>query len=85
MHPGVLALVTVLSVAEALSDRQETNAVRMRTAWKRGRGPDLTDTGFSEADDNVRMTKGRSVVGSPVEAPTWARRHGGTRPVAASR
>jgi len=48
--PGRLALVTVLQMAEDLTDRQAAEAVRTRIDWKYALGPGLADPGF---DDSV--------------------------------
>jgi transposase len=48
--PGRLALVTVLQMAEDLTDRQAAAAVRTRIDWKYALGLDLADPGF---DDSV--------------------------------
>jgi len=47
--PGRLALVTVLQVAEGLSDRQAAEAVRGRIDWKYMLGLELTDPGFDHS------------------------------------
>jgi hypothetical protein len=44
--PGRLALVTVLQMAENLTDRQAAEAVRDRLSWAYALGLDLGDTGF---------------------------------------
>jgi transposase len=44
--PGRLALVTVLQMAENLTDRQAADAVRDKISWKYALGLTLTDTGF---------------------------------------
>jgi hypothetical protein len=44
--PGRLALVTVLQMAENLTDRQAADAVRLRIDWKYALGVDLDDAGF---------------------------------------
>jgi transposase len=44
--PGRLALVTVLQMAENLTDRQAAEAVRERISWKYALGMTLTDPGF---------------------------------------
>jgi len=44
--PGRLALVTVLQMAEALSDRQAAEAVRDKISWKHALGLGLGDPGF---------------------------------------
>jgi len=44
--PGRLALVTVLQMAEALSDRQAAEAVRDKISWKYALGLGLGDLGF---------------------------------------
>jgi transposase len=44
--PWRLALVTVMQLAEGLSDRQAAEAVRARIDWKYALGLDLTDPGF---------------------------------------
>jgi transposase len=41
-----LALVTILQLAEGLSDRQAADAVRGRIDWKSALGLDLWDPGF---------------------------------------
>jgi transposase len=46
LAPWRLALVTVLQVAEGLSDRQAADAVRSRIDWKYALGLELTDPGF---------------------------------------
>jgi transposase len=46
LPPWRLALVTVMPVAEGLSDRQAAEAVRVRIDWKYALGLDLTDPGF---------------------------------------
>jgi transposase len=46
LPPWRLALVTVMQVAEGLSDRQAAEAVRVRIDWKYALGLDLTDPGF---------------------------------------
>ena len=44
--PGRLALVTVLRMAENLTDRQAAEAVREKISWKYALGMSLTDPGF---------------------------------------
>lgn len=44
--PGRLALVTVLQMAENLTDRQAAEAVREKISWKYALGMSLTDPGF---------------------------------------
>jgi transposase len=44
--PGRLALVTVLQMAEDLTDRQATEAVRERLSWQYALGLELDDPGF---------------------------------------
>ncbi|WP_343947321.1 transposase, partial [Pseudonocardia zijingensis] len=44
--PGRLALVTVLQMAENLSDRQAAEAVRDKISWKYALGLGLEDEGF---------------------------------------
>jgi transposase len=44
--PGRLALVTVLQVAENLTDRQAADAVRDKISWKYALGLTLDDVGF---------------------------------------
>jgi transposase len=44
--PGRLALVTVLQMAENLTDRQAAEAVRDRLSWAYALGLDLADAGF---------------------------------------
>jgi transposase len=44
--PWRLALVTVMQLAEGLSDRQAAEAVRARIDWKYALGLELTDPGF---------------------------------------
>src|SRR5215218_6778791 len=44
--PGRLALVTVLQMAENLTDRQAADAVRDKMSWKYALGLDLDDEGF---------------------------------------
>lgn len=44
--PGRLALVTVLQMAESLTDRQAAEAVRERISWKYALGLGLDDAGF---------------------------------------
>ncbi len=44
--PARLALVTIMQVAEGLSDRQAADAVRSRIDWKYALGLELTDPGF---------------------------------------
>ncbi len=44
--PGRLALVTVLQMAENLTDRQAADAVRDKISWKYALGLDLDDGGF---------------------------------------
>src|SRR5262245_19314977 len=44
--PWRLALVTVMQVAEGLSDRQAAEAVRVRIDWKYALGLELADPGF---------------------------------------
>lgn len=44
--PGRLALVTVLQMAENLTDRQTADAVRDKISWKYALGLDLDDEGF---------------------------------------
>jgi len=44
--PGRLALVTVLQMAENLTDRQAADAVRTRIDWKYALGLELADPGF---------------------------------------
>jgi transposase len=44
--PGRLALVTVLQMAENLTDRQAAEAVREKISWKYALGMALTDPGF---------------------------------------
>jgi len=46
LHPWQLGLVSVMQVAENLSDRQAAEAVRARIDWKYALGLDLTDEGF---------------------------------------
>src|SRR6266700_7463999 len=46
LSPGRLALVSVLQVAEGLSDRQAADAVRSRIEWKYVLGLTLDDPGF---------------------------------------
>jgi transposase len=46
VSPACLALVTVMQVAENLSDRQAAHAVRGRMDWKYALGLDLTDASF---------------------------------------
>jgi hypothetical protein len=43
--PGRLALVTVLQMAENLTDRQAADAVRDKISWKYALGLDLEDEG----------------------------------------
>jgi transposase len=45
--PGRLALVTVLQMAENLTDRQAAEAVREKISWKYALGMTLTDPGFN--------------------------------------
>jgi transposase len=47
--PGRLALVTVLQMAENLTDRQAAEAVRDRLSWAYALGLDLADTGFDHS------------------------------------
>ena len=47
--PGRLALVTVLQLAEDLSDRQAAEAVRERLSWQYALGLDLADPGFDHS------------------------------------
>jgi transposase len=44
--PGRLALITVLQMAENLTDRQAADAVRDKVSWKYALGLALTDPGF---------------------------------------
>jgi transposase len=44
--PGRLALVTVLQMAENLTDRQAAEAVREKISWKYALGMTLSDPGF---------------------------------------
>ncbi|MEV0136384.1 transposase [Dactylosporangium sp. NPDC050688] len=44
--PGRLALITVLQMAENLTDRQAAEAVRDKLSWKYALGLELADTGF---------------------------------------
>ena len=44
--PGRLALVTVLQMAEGLTDRQAAEAVREKLSWQYALGLDLDDPGF---------------------------------------
>ncbi len=44
--PGILALVSVLQIAEGLSDRQAADSVRARIDWKYLLNLELTDKGF---------------------------------------
>src|SRR3954463_12548599 len=44
--PGRLALVTVLQMAENLTDRQAAEAVRDKISWKYALGLELDDQGF---------------------------------------
>ena len=44
--PGRLALVTVLQMAENLTDRQAAEAVRDKISWKYALGLGLDDGGF---------------------------------------
>jgi len=46
LAPWRLALVTIMQVAEGLSDRQAAEAVRMRIDWKYALGLDPVDEGF---------------------------------------
>src|SRR5438045_1366048 len=46
LAPWRLALVSVLQLAEGLSDRQAADAVRARLYWKYALGLELTDPGF---------------------------------------
>jgi transposase len=46
LPPWRLALVTMLQLAEGLSDRQAANAVRRRIDWKYVLRLELTDPGF---------------------------------------
>jgi transposase len=46
LHPGQLALVSVMQFMENLSDRQAAQAVRARIDWKYALGLELTDEGF---------------------------------------
>lgn len=56
--PGRLALVTVLQMAENLTDRQAADAVRDRLSWMYALGLDLADTGF----DHTVLTQFRDRV-----------------------
>ncbi len=47
--PGRLALVTVLQMAEGLTDRQAAEAVRERLSWQYALGLDLDDPGFDHS------------------------------------
>jgi transposase len=47
--PARPAMVTLLQVAENLSDRQTAEAVRGRTDWKYALGLELTDSGFDSS------------------------------------
>src|SRR5574341_652991 len=47
--PGRLALVTVLQMAEDLTDRQAAEAVRERLSWPYALGLDLADPGFDHS------------------------------------
>ena len=44
--PGISALVSVLQIAEGLSDRQAADSVRARIDWKYLLNLELTDKGF---------------------------------------
>lgn len=46
VRPWRLALVTVMQIAENLTDRQAADAVRDRIAWKYALSLSLTDAGF---------------------------------------
>src|SRR3954469_2862541 len=56
--PGRLALVTVLQMAENLTDRQAAEAVRDRLSWAYALGLDLADAGF----DHTVLSEFRSRV-----------------------
>jgi transposase len=56
--PGRLALVTVLQMAEDLTDRQAADAVRERLSWQYALGLDLDDPGF----DHTVLSEFRSRV-----------------------
>ena len=56
--PGRLALVTVLQMAENLTDRQAAEAVRDRLSWAYALGLDLQDAGF----DHTVLSEFRSRV-----------------------
>jgi transposase len=63
--PGRLALVTVLQMAENLTDRQAAEAVRDRLSWAYALGLDLADAGF----DHTVLSEFRSrVVAHHLEA-----------------
>jgi transposase len=65
VSPARLALVSVLQVAEGLSDRQAADAVRGRIDWKYALGLELADTGF---DASVRSEfRARLVAGDQAE------------------
>jgi hypothetical protein len=46
LHPWQLALVSVMSFTENISDRQAANAVRARIDWEYALGLDLAEVGF---------------------------------------
>jgi len=56
--PGRLALVTVLQMAEDLTDRQAAEAVRERLSWQYALGLELDDPGF----DHTVLSEFRSRV-----------------------
>lgn len=62
--PGRLALVTVLQMAEDLTDRQAAEAVRTRIDWKYALGLDLADPGF---DDSILSEFRGKVAGRGLE------------------
>jgi transposase len=63
--PARLALVSVLQLAEGLSDRQAADAVRGRIDWKYALGLELADTGF--AASALREFRIRLVAGDAAE------------------
>ncbi|MEU9214044.1 transposase [Streptomyces sp. NPDC048415] len=63
LSPGQLALVSVLQIAENLSDRAAANAVRTRIDWKYALGMKLDDPGFDHSvlcEFRARLTEGNA-------------------------
>ncbi|MER5262756.1 transposase [Actinosynnema sp. NPDC002837] len=67
-----MALVTVLQVAEGLTDRQAADAVRARIDWKYALGLELSDPGF----DHTVLTgfRQRLIEHGLEENRAWSRR-----------